>query len=164
MPGLALGVPHTEIRVLAAAVGQREAARQMGLSENTVKSICYRSGDSEKLAKGMAEKRESVLHPSAPNAASVLENILADDSKETRTSLSKSARRLAKDAETAPLDQAGDVLQVGKLAALVHGWSSQQVSMRISMFGSSADLLESLPDAQVTLEMDEQPGDPLDDY
>ncbi len=48
---------------------------------------------------------------------------MSEDDRETKLSLSRSFRRLAKDAEAAPLAQAADVLTVTKGAALVHGWA-----------------------------------------
>lgn len=64
-----------------------------------------------------------MVGPTSPTKpADALREVLADDSRETRISLSRAARNLAAKAEGAELDQAGDVLQVAKTAAMVHSW------------------------------------------
>lgn len=103
----------------------------------------------------------------AINPADALKNVLEENFGKSRLGLSKwlveSTQQLSKKRGDAALDfHAPAVSAASVLAKLCPPQAA--VSMRISMFGSSADLLESLPEAHVTLEMDEQPGDPLDDY
>ncbi len=64
------------------------------------------------------------LSKNVQNGADAMQSALADDERETRLSLSRSARNLASQGEAAELHQAGDVLQAGKLAALVHRWEA----------------------------------------
>lgn len=115
------------VRVLAMAVGQREAARRLGLSENTVKSICHRAKDLQSVS----ETKDTRLHPSAPNApkpAEAMAEILAEDERETRSSLSRTARRLARESENAPiaLETPADVLAVARLYAVTHRIDAQE--------------------------------------
>jgi hypothetical protein len=60
------------------------------------------------------------------SASDALVNILAEDERETKLSISRSARQLAAQGETASLDEARRVHDVAKTAALVHRWDAQQ--------------------------------------
>lgn len=83
----------------------------------------------------LSQKRES--HP-VPSGAEILENTLKEDERETKISLSRSARKLAKDAEDAPLESAGDILSVAKIASTVHGWATATnlTQINIGLMGS----------------------------
>lgn len=133
-----LNVDREAVRVLVVAVGPREAARRMNLSENTVLAWSDRGGWLDHLKpENQPQAPASMLPTVAINAikpADALRNVLAEDDHETRISLSRGVRRMAKDAETATLDRAGDVLQTTKAAALLHNWSGSPQSVRISMF------------------------------
>lgn len=170
---VALDVNKEAVQVLVGAVGVREAARQMGLSENTVLAWANRGGwvqhianAQERKSKAVALRRPDSLQSPAIKPADALQNVLQDDSRETRISLSKSFRRLSKTAESAPLEQAGDVLQVAKGAALVHNWvgptaqTGQAMVLNINVLGASPD------QHPVTLDLppDEPPVDPMDSF
>lgn len=116
------------VRVLAAAVGQREAARRLGLSENTVKSICYRAGDSLALAKAAAPTMAPAQHPNAPTPAEAMQEALADDSRASRIALSRGLRRTAEHIAQLPPDEALAEAQNVKATvsslSTVHGWEA----------------------------------------
>jgi hypothetical protein len=142
-----LAVDKEQVRMLVLSIGVRQAARQMGIAEGTVQ-------DWSAAGKWLADTRPtpaklpppaSMVSPTSPTKpADALRDVLSDDSRETRISLSKAARKLAKKAEEADLDQAGDVLQAAKTAALVHSWEQAGGS---HMVINVALLGRSLPDA-----------------
>lgn len=136
--------------MLVMEVGVTEASRRTGIDLSTVKQWSARGG-------WLAHTRAK---PSLPTSmqptpvtgivtgvtrqpADALRDILAEDDRETRISLSRSARRLAKEAENAPLEQAGDVKQVAQTAALVHRWqeagqAGASVVVNIALLGQQA--------------------------
>lgn len=119
-----LDVDRDQVRMLVLSVGCTEAAQQTGIPLNTVLSWSARG---EWLANaGKPTPLPASMQPRAIPAivapVDALMNILSEDERETRISLSKSARKLAKQAEDAPLEQAADVLQAAKTAAIVHRW------------------------------------------
>lgn len=120
-----LNVDREAVRVLAAAVGQREAARQMGLSENSVKSICHRAGDSKRIETAVAIKTaatESKLI--APNPAEVLEKTLAERKQQSRLGLSEYVTKMATQAGAkGTLKQAGRLKDVADIMGKV--WPEQ---------------------------------------
>lgn len=163
MPAAHLGVPHPEIRLLAAAVGQREAARQMGISENTVKSICYRNGDGEKLTKAMVEKQENARHPNAPSAISALENTLSERKNDTRLHqsayLARASKRLADVSDDQLLEHAPIGKTLAEMASKVYPETTVDQSTHLTFFSvTGARIEETVHDVEQTLE------DPLDDY
>jgi hypothetical protein len=135
-----LAVDKEQVRMLVAEYGSAEAARRCGIKACTVRQWSKRGGwtegnaDKASLASGFPTPAKLALAATLPESirpvivtgvtkpADAQKEILANESLETRSSLSRAALQLAKQAETAGLDQAGDVLQVGKLAALTHSW------------------------------------------
>lgn len=163
------------IRAASVVVGVREAARQasthLSTEEQTrfverVMKRCSREGwivKADAVRNSVRTMQQAIpLSANVRNGAETLQCVLAEDARETRISLSKSTRRLAKDAEKALLEQAGDVLQVTKAASLIHGWApgaptpGQAMVVNISVLSSSPDPLP------VTLDL--APSDPMDDY
>lgn len=138
-------VDKDQVRMLVLAVGVREAARQMGLPETAVQQWSCRG---KWLAKTRPTPAALPLPASMQSVTTVrqtpadaLSAVLADDAKETRLSLSRSARNLAQQAETALLDQAGDVLSAAKVASVVHRWDADKqgpaVAVNIAILGQS---------------------------
>ncbi len=140
------------IRVLAAAVGQREAARQLGLSENTVKSICYRAGDGRAVK--AAERVITEAHPNAPNAADTLAGMIRTEGDATRLAGMRYAKRTvehaAQLAETAPdvaLAQASDVKAALQSAAIAGDWASEKAGDTMTLqFFSVAPVQQQEPE------------------
>lgn len=58
-------------------------------------------------------------------AADNIQNELAEAEHETRLSLARSAKHMAKRAEKAKLNESGDVHNVAKTASIVHKWDSK---------------------------------------
>ena len=79
---------------------------------------------------------------SVTSASDALVNILAEDERETKLSLSRSARQLAAQGEIAPLDKAQRVHDVAKTAALVHRWEDRKdpgiLNVRVLAGGKAA--------------------------
>jgi len=102
------------VRVLAAAIGQREAARRLGMSENTVKSICYRAGDAATLS-ATTDSRIQPMHPNAPIEA--IKDVNAENGARSRSAaLRYSARNLEHLADLSPEE---GVLLAPQAASLV---------------------------------------------
>lgn len=127
MPQTPLGPDREQVRVLAAAVGQREAARQLGISENTVKSICYRAGDGKTIASAVITKAEGALHPNAPKPADLIADTLASDGQATRVAAMRYTRRAAERAaqlsEDELLAEAPNVKAVLGTAQIAGAWA-----------------------------------------
>lgn len=136
--------------MLVMSIGVRDAARKLELNENTVL-------DWSRKGKWLADCRPtpakapppaSMASPIGPiKPADALQSILSEDERETRLSLSKAARRMAKTAEDAPLEQAGDALQAGKLASLVHRWEKDRDGDRVSLAFFSISIGSGEPEA-----------------
>ena len=88
------------------------------------------------------------MHPAISTADAVAE-ILAEDSRQTKRSLSRAARRMAEQAEQAGLDQAGDAMQCAKLAGMIHGWTDKETGkpmLTLNVLGSMS--IEELIEGQ----------------
>jgi hypothetical protein len=69
---------------------------------------------------------------------------LADNERETKLSLARSAKRLAKDAETVTLRDSQHVKNVAQTAAIVHRWDAKEQSagnvvVNVAILGISPD-------------------------
>ncbi len=127
MPAPTAPVPDREaVRVLAVAVGQREAARRLGLKENTVKSICYRAGDSAAIA-ATTDTRTPAMHPNAPSPSEAMKSELDGHRDSGTLALARSAARNAQRAESADLliETPGDLLALAKAHAVIHRLDQQ---------------------------------------
>ncbi len=133
------------IRLLVVQHGQREAARLAGLNENTVRSWAMRYGWS--TATNTQPNGHSPLVQQVASELAKLEN-------ETRSSLARSAARLAKRSESADLEQSGHVHNVAKTAAIVHKWdtkeqSSGNVIVNIALLGVDPGTVSVAPTLDV---------------
>lgn len=136
------------VKVLAMAVGVREAARRMGLDEHRVLKWSQRDPAGpwtlQPAAKQLSTPSvtgntlreacpQNVLTPSAAFA-----EVMADDSKATRLAGSRYARRtlehaakIAEDTPVLALAEAQNVKAVAATAALVHSWEAKQQQPQI---------------------------------
>lgn len=137
------------IRAAAAAVGVRKAARQAGRNlpadeqERFVHRVLKRSQregwvTAVEEAKALAEPQGLPMSSIVLKGSDVLKESLAEDSKETKLSLSRTFRKAAKHAETLEgdklLDRAQDLKIVTQGTALVHSWDEgkgAQVSINL---------------------------------
>lgn len=128
------------VRVLAMAVGVREAARRLGISEDATRKRCQRErwlGDPEtREAHGIAlggrsgrpmNAIESPSRQMSPAAAMAME--IAALSSETKLGFARSTAGVAKYVQSrapeANLADAGNVKAAAQTAELIHGWRDQ---------------------------------------
>jgi len=124
-----LNVDWPAVRVLAVAVGVREAARQMGISEDAVRQRSKREGwmaSPKTVAQRALAKPVTSVSPDALSPADALANVLQEHERETKLSLALSARRMAKDAEQATLRESPYVHKAAQVASITHGWGEKE--------------------------------------
>jgi hypothetical protein len=66
------------------------------------------------------------VSPDALSPADALANVLQEHERETKLSLARSARRMAKDAEEATLREAPYVHKAAQVASITHGWREKE--------------------------------------
>src|ERR1044072_4680128 len=123
-----LSVDWPAVRVLAVAVGVREAARQMGISQDAVRQRSKREGwlaSPKTVTQRALAKPVTSVSPNALSPADALANVLQEHERETKLSLARSARRMAKDAEQATLRESPYVHKAAQAASIPHGWGNQ---------------------------------------
>lgn len=152
--------------MLVLEYGPREAARMVGLNENTVNQWSARGGWLEHI-KPAAPKMPKSMQPTRVSGvtrpADALKNAMLEDNNETRASLSRATRKLARKAESADLPDATKVLSVAKTASLLHGWDKQTGAIRISVFAQTVSMDEAMPYAEaidISDDDDDSQGDP----
>src|SRR4029077_10090857 len=115
---------------LAVAVGIREAARQTGISPNTILSWSKREGwfKPPDLPLSVIKQNGDAISAIIP-PATALSNALADDSRETKLDLSTGFRNAARAYKSLPPEKALAMVSKGKEtaqgAALVHAWEAE---------------------------------------
>jgi hypothetical protein len=93
-----LNVDWPAVRVLAVAVGVREAARQMGISQDAVRQRSKREGwmaSAKAVAQRALAKPVTSVSPSALSPADALVNVLSERKHRTKLGLSKYAAEAA---------------------------------------------------------------------
>ena len=88
----------------AAGVNLRELARKMGIAEGTVLAHAKRHGWSQQIQ--VATQQQSDAITPVQSVPQSIASILQEHERETKLSLARSARRMAKDAEEATLREA----------------------------------------------------------
>lgn len=109
-----------QVRILAMDIGVRPAARKLGLNEDTVCSWAIRYGWEIKPAKRGPETIASKMQ--ATTVGDAIRDELAENERETRLSLSRYAKRAAKDSENATLKDAPYVHKAAQVAGIAHRW------------------------------------------
>ena len=142
-------VNREAVKVLAQSIGVREAARRMGLSEERVMKWSQRDpagpwgATARPIPRAIVTAQQAACPQPVRTASEALDSALKDDETATRLSLSRAARSLASQGEGADLAQAGDVLQAGKLAALVHRWADERsATVNVSIYAGTAPVQE----------------------
>jgi hypothetical protein len=124
-----LNVDWPAVRVLAVAVGVREAARRMGISHDAVRQRSKREAwmaSPETVTQRALAKPVTSVPPTVLSPADALANVLQEHERETKLSLARSARRMAKDAEQATLREAPYVHKAAQVASITHGWGEKE--------------------------------------
>ena len=116
-------VSKEEVRLLAIEIGVREAARRLGLNEDRV---CKWSERGKWFTTPKQEKAKMAVVSSVSKPANILLDELAENERETRLSLSRYAKRAARDAENATLKDSPYVKAAAQVAGIVHKWDSEK--------------------------------------
>jgi len=124
-----LNVDWPAVRVLAVAVGVREVGRQMGISQDAVRQRSKREGwmaSPKTVAQRALAKPVTSVSPDALSPADALANVLEEHERETKLSLARSARRMAKDAAQATLRESPYVHKAARVASITHRWNNTE--------------------------------------
>ena len=78
------------------------------------------------VAQRALAKPATSVSPDALSPADALANVLQEHARETKLSLARSARRMAKDAEQATLREAPYVHKAAQVASITHGWGEKE--------------------------------------
>jgi hypothetical protein len=142
-----LDVDREQVRMLAMQVGPREAARRMGLSEDTVLAWSRREGwlDGIRLPPPLPKSMQPTAIAALKRPADALRDCLAEDGQATRVAGMRYARRVieraaqvAEDEPDKALESAQNVKGALQSAAIAGGWASNvQVDVRLGVFGPS---------------------------
>jgi len=152
MAGQAIAIDHEQVRLVAVQIGVREAARQFGLPEDTVKTWSRREGwlvqeeqKQELVQKAVAIVREKQgLNPIEPNAS----EILLKFNGETRMGHAVAAHKVAnklKQMDEDELFMSGQLLQQhAKHASTVFGWEANSAGVTVNV-GVISDHIQDCP-------------------
>lgn len=140
-----LNVDREQVRMLVLSVGVREAARQCGISENTVLAWSNRGGWLQHITKPEPIERPASMQGAivAIKPADALQNTLAELGNRTKLAAMKYAAKTTEhaaelDAEEA-LAAANDMKAVVQTAAIAGSWQSStgtQVNIALLLGGS----------------------------
>ena len=78
------------------------------------------------VAQRALAKPVTSVPPGALSPADALANVLQEHERETKLSLARSARRMAKDAEQATLREAPYVHKAAQVASITHSWGEKE--------------------------------------
>ena len=108
----------------AAGINLREIARKMNIPEGTVLAHAKRHAWTQQIQVATHQQSDAITPvQSVPQS---LAAILAEHDRETKLSLARSARRMAKDAEQATLREATYVHKAAQVASIMHGWGEKE--------------------------------------
>jgi hypothetical protein len=152
----ALAVDWNEVRTLALAVGVREAARQLEISEDAALQRAHREQWLNKAQQEREKQQEAIAVLRAKQGLSsrviTAADALAITGQNTRAKLAvavdKQAEQLAETDGQELLIMAPTVKAVVDSAAKLHGWGGESgVSVRLDVIAASASL--SVPELPV---------------
>lgn len=103
------------VRLLAIEIGEKAAAEQLGISYDRVRQWSHRYHWKRKT---LSTQQPVTVVTARPG--DVLLSELAEHEAQTRISLARSARRMAKDCEELPVKHADKAYTVAKTMAIVH--------------------------------------------
>lgn len=148
MSAPALDVDWPAVQTLAIAVGVREAARRLGVSEDAVMQRSCREGWLKRLPRDqpLPESIRPINVGNVSTAPQAMGEYLRDLSSKTRLNHAKVADKIADKLSQSDADELlmnmPNVLSAGKHAALVAGnWGgSQGTSMRLDLLAGTLDV------------------------
>lgn len=118
-PASAIQPNREEVRLLVQSIGYTEAAQRTGIDRNTL----YQWNRRYRWNVPIQHAQETVRSVRTPATAHA--EALQEHESETRMSLARAARRMAKDAEQATLRDSDKVYTVAKTMAIVHKQDQQ---------------------------------------
>lgn len=152
MDNVAIPVNWEAVRMLALAVGVREAARRMDMSEETVKKRCTREGwlaspEARAVNKMAVAQRSGLTVSGSPHLSpsNVFRAELQALGEKSRLSIARGIARAGEHVETLSgeqvLGESANIKNVAQTADLVHGWkdAAPQVKIRLDVLGSSSE-------------------------
>jgi transposase-like protein len=113
-------VSKDQARMMVQDLGYTETAQRLNIKRDTL----YQWAKRYQWNTPIAHSQETVrtVRPIAESHAEAL----AEMESETRISLARASRRMAKDCEELPAREANTALTVAKTASLVHGWGNEK--------------------------------------
>ena len=131
-PRLQAKADREAIRILAIELGAREAARRCGIPEATVCKWASRYKWNLPSRKTGRPLKHDVSNLSTLPGDVLLEELARHESK-TKLDLARTGSKLASElAATAEVKNARNALDITRMAALLHGWKSQDEKITIS--------------------------------
>jgi hypothetical protein len=117
---------HESVRMLAIEIGAREAARKLGLNENTVLSWAKR----EKWQLPSSKPGPAAIEPHASPAETLIASHKEHETR-TKSSLARATSRAAAEAEQLPqvLPHSGKLRDLAATAAGLFGWNQGGVTV-----------------------------------
>lgn len=130
----AFPVNKSEVRMMVNDFGYIETSKRLNIPAPTLRQWAKRG----KWNVPTRTDQRVTLVTQAPADAHAAQ--LAEDEAETRASLSRAARQMAKDCEKLPVRHSDKALNVGKLTGIVHKWDAKQqqganVMVNIALLG-----------------------------
>lgn len=116
------------IRVLANDHDLKTISELTNVNYDNVRQIVSRS--QRKAKQGLSQ---SVTANPVAVVAERIQDELADNERETRLSLSRYARRAARDAESASLRDAPFIHKAAQVAGIVHKWDSEKSGQQFTL-------------------------------
>jgi len=153
-PSVASPVNWDAVRVLAIAVGVREAARRCQISEEATMKRSQREGwlsspeareANRQVTVEKIRQNNFVSAPRPQTAAQAMSQELLELGSKTKLGLAKGLAKAAAHVETmsgpAILGEAQNVKSVAQTASIVHGWEKQSApaKMRLELLGTKQD-------------------------
>ena len=113
------------VRIMVADLGYQETAKRTGIAYGTLRQWSNRG--KWKVSAPHSQAVTTVTKPVADAHAEAL----AEMESETRISLARSVKRLAKDSEQATLRMSSEVKNVAQTAAIVHKWDQREAKANV---------------------------------
>jgi len=138
-----LDIDREQVKLLCLSLGVREAARQMGLKEDTVKKWAQRGRwlancRPTPAAQPLPPSCRPTIVPNVPHPADALIKSLTEHGDRTKIALARAATRGAETVAdmldpVEALEHTQDLVGLAKVAASVHGWGSAQQSAGLNI-------------------------------
>lgn len=135
-------IDWSAVRTLAVAVGVREAARRLGISEDATLQRCHREGwlrdpEMRAVTARSVALRSSALSSAVISPEQVMRDELASLGKNSRLSMARGLSKAAAHVETMDGQEivmdASNIKQTVQSLDLIHGWKEQPVAVKVAL-------------------------------